>query len=59
MAKDQSKLFENVSEDVYQKTFRILEVMRSAHPGYRDDQLLMKLLCDLAHYRISADEILP
>jgi hypothetical protein len=46
--KDQSKLFEDVSEKTYVAVFNVLQLMRASHPSYRDDQLLMKVLCNEA-----------
>lgn len=43
--KDQTKLFESISDENYKKQFERLQEMRAKHPGYRDDQLLMWLLC--------------
>lgn len=45
---DQSKLFKgNIQPELYDKMFVELEVMRKNHPAYRDDQLLMYMLCRL------------
>ena len=43
--KDQSKLFQDVSERTYVEVFNALQLMRASHPSYRDDQLLIKMLC--------------
>ena len=43
--KDQSKLFQNIPDKVYEDNYHLLRHMRKHYPGYRDDQLLMKLLC--------------
>lgn len=42
---DNSKLFERVDESTYEKAEKMLDFMRRMHPSYRDDQLLMRLLC--------------
>ena len=43
---DESRLFKNVPEPVYDYIYKALVAMRVLHPSYRDDQLLMKMLCD-------------
>ncbi len=43
--KDESKLFKDVPDEVYEAHFESLRAMRRKHPEYRDDQLLMRLLC--------------
>ena len=40
------KLFEEVREEVYDEAMRQLNDRRSAHPSRRDDELLLRLLCD-------------
>ena len=44
--KDQSRLFTDTSEVVYEAYYKQLQEMRKQWPAYRDDQLLMKMLCD-------------
>jgi hypothetical protein len=44
--KDTTKLFRRVAKQDYVAVFGKLQSMREKFPGYRDDQLLMKLLCD-------------
>lgn len=44
--KDGSKLFNDVKEGVYDGLYEQLMALRVAYPSYRDDQLLMKMLCD-------------
>jgi hypothetical protein len=48
MTKDGSKLFSDVSDEVYARVFEELQNFRFAYPQYRDDQLLMKMLCNRA-----------
>lgn len=50
MYSDKSKLFEGVPEAVYDRIYVKLMAMREAHPSYRDDQLLIRLMCDLEPY---------
>lgn len=46
--KDRSKLFEHVPEKVYEENYRLLTALRAVYPVYRDDQLLMRILCSRA-----------
>lgn len=48
--KDGSKLFAEINSNVYEHWFNRLLVYRKKHPEYRDDQLLMYLLCTEADY---------
>ena len=41
-----SKLFANVPREVYGYIYQELVSMRTKHPYYRDDQFLLKMLCD-------------
>ena len=43
--KDGSRLFKDVDTKVFAAKMRELIALREAHPGYRDDQLLMYMLC--------------
>lgn len=43
--KDRAKLFNDVDVATYQKWYVKLCELRLRYPGYRDDQLLMALLC--------------
>ena len=43
--KDGTRLFKNVPDELYKKMFKHLLRMRVMHPSYRDDQLLMFMLC--------------
>ncbi len=45
LTKDRSRLFDDVDENIYDEAYKRLLVMRKANPAYRDDQLLMRLLC--------------
>lgn len=40
-----SKLFKNVSQKLYDHYFNQLQVLRHQYPQYRDDELLMYMLC--------------
>lgn len=40
-----TKLFEGVPEEVYRQVLNALLALRSQHRGYRDDELLMLMLC--------------
>lgn len=49
---DQSRLFkDNVKEELYDKLYKELEKLRVQHPSYRDDQLLMFMLCQRESWR--------
>jgi hypothetical protein len=45
------KLFHQTKREVYSEAMSRLESMRQAHPQYRDDELLMRLLCDIIDAR--------
>lgn len=47
--KPQTRLFKSVVPATYRKVFRTLENMRIAFPAYRDDELLMKMICTAIH----------
>lgn len=58
--KDGSKLFKEVAEEVYAAAMRDLRAMREAFPSYRDDQLLMRLLClRMANRPTPVEEVVP
>lgn len=40
-----SKLFKNISEKRYARYYNRLKELRKQYPGYRDDELLMYMLC--------------
>ncbi len=42
---DGSNLLKTVPEVIYNEALSQLKQMRAKHPTYRDDQLLMSLLC--------------
>lgn len=43
--KEVPKLFRNVKEELWNKLHEELTLLRHTHPAYRDDQLLMFMLC--------------
>lgn len=47
--KDKSKLFKNIDEHTYTSVYKGLVKLRKDNPAYRDDQLLMYMLCKLVH----------
>lgn len=45
--KGNGRLFESIPQDVHDRVYKDLQRMQAAYPTYRDDQLLMYLLCEL------------
>lgn len=44
--KDKSSLFRYIDDSVYEKVYNKLVALRTKYPSYRDDQLLMFMLCN-------------
>lgn len=45
MAEGLPKIFDDIDEHIIDKNIDALKVLRKKHPTYRDDQLLLWMLC--------------
>jgi hypothetical protein len=47
VAVKRAKIFEGVPDEVHDRLVALLGEARQAHPGYRDDELLLRMLCEV------------